>query len=201
MPLVHYLTHPQVHIDAEVEVTDWGLSDVGAARLTSLLGAPALLGVTRIVSSAERKAMETATLLAADLGLSPEIRAAMHENDRSATGFLPPEQFEVAADAFFAAPDESYRGWETARAAQHRIVSEVNACLASQGDGDLLLVGHGGVGTLLYCALAGLPVDRCHDQARAGGAPGGGNYFAFDSESRQPLHGWRPLEALVGLAA
>lgn len=37
------------------------------------------------------------------------------ENDRSSTGFLPPEEFEVVADAFFAQPGVSVRGWETAQ--------------------------------------------------------------------------------------
>lgn len=54
----------------------------------------------------------------------------MHENDRSATGFLPPSEFESVADEFFAKPEVRVRGWEPAIDAQARIRSEVDAVLA-----------------------------------------------------------------------
>ena len=34
----------------------------------------------------------------------------MHENDRAATGCLPPKEFEIAASQFFVAPEVSARG-------------------------------------------------------------------------------------------
>jgi hypothetical protein len=49
----------------------------------------------------------------------------MHENDRSATGFLPPDEFETVANRLFAEPLVSIRGWERAIDAQLRIVREV----------------------------------------------------------------------------
>lgn len=193
MALVRYLTHPEVRIDPNVEVPHWGLSDTGRARAKALAVSGALAGTTRVISSDEVKAIETAEPIAAALGFPVEIRPAMHENDRSATGFLPPAEFEATADAFFARPDDSVRGWETARTAQARIVGEVRACLAGHAGGDVLLVGHGGVGTLLYCALAGLEIDRRHDQVG-----GGGCVFAFDMAERMPLSGWQRMETLWG---
>lgn len=87
---VRYLTHPQVQIDPAKPVPDWSLNATGAARVAALAADPGALGATRrIVSSAEVKALETARPLALALGLSVEIRPDMHENDRSATGFLP----------------------------------------------------------------------------------------------------------------
>ena len=72
-----------------------------------------------IISSAEVKAVETAMPLAKALGCAHIIRDRMHENDRSATGFLPPDEFEAVADQFFAHPDMSTRGWGTARGGPH----------------------------------------------------------------------------------
>lgn len=194
MGIVRYLTHPQVVIDPAKPIPDWSLSTVGAARVAALAAQPgALSATTRVISSAETKALETARPLALALGVALEIRPAMHENDRSATGFLPPHEFEAVADAFFANPRESIRGWETALAAQTRIVAEVEACLASGGKGDLLIVGHGGVGTLLFCALSGLAIDRRFDQ----GPGGGGCWFQFDRTTRRPPSGWQPMERLA----
>lgn len=54
-------------------------------------------------------------------------------------------------------------------------------------DDDLVIVSHGGVGTLLLCWLAGVDIDRRHDQ------PGQGSWFSFDGGSRRLLHGWRRI--------
>ena len=191
--LVRYLTHPQVRIDPEVDVPDWGLSPEGRARVMGLAHSPGLAGTTRVISSRETKAVETARPLAEALGAALEIRDGLHENDRSATGYLPGPEFEALADRFFARPDQSAAGWETARDASTRICRAVDQALAGHGPGDVLFVGHGGVGTLLWCALSGVPIDRKHDQ----GPGGGGNWFGFDLTGRRPLTGWQPLETLI----
>ena len=189
--IVRYLTHPQVQIDPDVPVPQWGLSPVGRTRTEALANASWLARTTQIVSSGERKAIETAEIIAGPLGLMIEIREAMHENDRSATGFLKPAEFEEVADQFFAQPDRSVRGWERAIDAQARIVREAEAVLARDRPGDVLFVGHGAVGTLLFCHTAGQAIDRRHDQSA-----GGGHVFAFTRDGRKILHGWRRLEEI-----
>ena len=129
---IRYLTHPQVVIDPGLDVRRWSLSAAGRARVDRLAAAGVLAGTRTIVSSAETKARETAAPLAAALGLSVTVRENMHENDRSATGYLPAEAFERVADRFFADPDASVRGWETALEAQRRIVGEVVDLLAEK---------------------------------------------------------------------
>ena len=141
-----YLTHPQVDIGPARPVHDWQLSDVGRRRAERLASAAPLSAVSRIVSSAERKALETAAPIAEARGIAVEVRPAMHENDRRSTGFLPPARFEQVADQFFARPEESVLGWERAVDAQDRILGEVMACLAGGLRGDILFVGHGAVG-------------------------------------------------------
>lgn len=187
--VARYLSHPQVHRNPSIPVPEWGLNTLGRGRVEALRDAGWLTGTTQIVSSAERKAIETAEPIAKALGVAIEIRTAMHENDRSATGYLSPDVFEQVADRFFAEPDRSVRGWERAIDAQNRIVHEVETVLDRERPGDVLFVGHGGVGTLLMCHLAGYPIARIHDQAS-----GGGNYFSFDRMHRRLLHPWRPIE-------
>ncbi|MDA9442558.1 phosphoglycerate mutase [Bradyrhizobium sp. CCBAU 51745] len=189
--VVRYLTHPQVTIDPSIPVPDWGLSQMGRARTESVTATGQLSGTRQVISSGERKAIETAEIIAAKLGIGVEVRESMHENDRSATGFLVPDEFEATANQFFGQPHVSIRGWERAVDAQLRIVGEVEHVLARGTPGDVLFVGHGGVGTLLYCHYAGLAIDRVHDQLA-----GGGCFFAFTSQERRVLHGWRRLEEL-----
>ncbi|MEL6483103.1 MAG: histidine phosphatase family protein [Pseudomonadota bacterium] len=187
--VLRYLTHPQVAIDPDVPVPDWGLSALGRDRLAPLAAAGWPRGTVHLVSSGERKARETAAILAPALGLTPEIRPLTHENDRSATGFLPGPAFEEMADAFFARPGESVRGWERAVDAQARIVAEARAVVAEAPEGDILMVGHGAVGTLLLCHAAGRPIARSEDQPH-----GGGNIFVLDRATLTLQAGWHPLE-------
>ena len=141
----------------------------------------------RIVSSDERKALETATILGNDLGLDIEVRPDSREADRSATGFVPPDLHECLADRFFAEPEKSAEGWETAVAAQQRIVGALGDLIADT-DEDVAVVGHGAVGTLLMCHLTGLGIDRLHDQS------GQGHYWTMDCDTRTMLHRWVPID-------
>jgi broad specificity phosphatase PhoE len=189
--VVRYLTHPQVKIDPTVPVPSWGLNEVGRARAEAVATAGSLLDTTQIISSGERKAIETAEIIAAKLIVDVEVREAMHENDRSSTGFLMPDEFEAVAHQFFGQPHISIRGWERAIDAQLRIVREVEHVLARNKPGDVLLVGHGAVGTLLFCHYSRFAIDRIHDQPA-----GGGHCFAFAKEGRRVLHPWRRFEDL-----
>lgn len=191
--IARYLTHPQVLIDPHKNVRLWGLHEIGRSRVAAPAKSSALTGTTRVVSSSEIKALDTARPLAEALGCEVEVRERMHENDRSATGFLPPAEFENVADQFFTHPEVSIRGWEKAVDAQSRICREVEACLKSETSGDTLFVGHGAVGTLLFCALSGIPISRDHDQ----GPGGGGCYFAFPITGRKPLCGWQQMETMI----
>jgi broad specificity phosphatase PhoE len=189
-----YITHPQVKIDPQIAVPLWGLSEIGRARTKDAvaLGWPKQIG--RFASSEETKAIETAEILAEAAGISIEIADDMHENDRSATGFLPPPEFEKAADWFFANPDESFKGWERAIDAQARIVSAVEDILADHDPTvPIAFVGHGGVGTLLKCHLAGTPISRDRDQPG-----GGGNLFRFTLADRRVSCDWTPIEKWPG---
>ncbi|MCM2401318.1 phosphoglycerate mutase family protein [Rhizobium sp. S153] len=190
-----YVTHPQVKIDPGVPVPQWGLSDIGTQRARAAAALPWAQKLKRIVSSAEVKAMETAAILSEASGIGYESVEVMHENDRSATGFLPPPEFEKAADWFFANPTESFHGWEKAADAQRRIVDAVEAVLAGHDPADpIAFVGHGGVGTLLKCRLAGLPIARNRDQPG-----GGGNLFAFSLADRRITCDWTPMETWQGV--
>jgi broad specificity phosphatase PhoE len=167
MPSVFFITHPDVVIKPSVPVRDWPLTECGRERMRSLVAAACVHKVRSIFASSERKADEGAQILADGSG-SRDMWSfdELCENDRSATGYLP---------------------------AQARIICAIERILSqASGNGDLAIVGHGGTGTLLYCSLAGLPIDRRYDQP----ATNGGNWFAFDRASRRLLHdGWRSIDA------
>jgi broad specificity phosphatase PhoE len=189
-----YITHPQVKIDPDVPVPQWGLSPRGIERAIQASALPWATSLKRIASSRETKAIETAEILARACGVSVETFEVMHENDRSATGFLTPPEFEKAADCFFANPHDSFKGWERAIDAQARIVSAVDSLLADHDPSQpIAFVGHGGVGTLLKCHLGGEAISRSKDQPG-----GGGNLFRFSLADRRITCDWTAMETWQG---
>ena len=184
-----YLSHPEVKIDAQTPVPEWEISDQGRRRLVAACARGWPGRGWRIISSPETKAQQTAELLANRFALPLHIHPDMHEVDRSATGYLPHDQHEAMADTLFANPDIGPGGWESANAASARITKAFEEVLAEVSD-NLLFVGHGAVGSFLWCALTKTPITRAADQRRGGSfwagihGPGG---FA-------PGHAWQALE-------
>jgi broad specificity phosphatase PhoE len=187
MARVIYISHPEVVVDPKVPVPQWGLSPAGKARLKLFASDAALDGATSVWSSTETKARDGAAILAAARGLPHAEDTELGENDRSSTGFVPPPRFWELRDAFFARPDESVEGWETARYAQVRILGALDRVANHAPAGDIAVVAHGGVGALALAALSKADISVSFDQ------PEQGNWFTFDRETRRLISGWAPL--------
>ena len=184
--LLHVVTHPEVQVRPEIPVPEWSLSELGLRRAQGLVRLPWVRQVGHVFSSGEPKAVDTAQMLVQTLGDGTVVvEPDLGENDRSSTGFLPPAEFEELADLFFAHPRQSVRGWEPAACAQARVVRAVERCLRRAVSGDVVVVCHGAVGTLLWCHLAGESIDRRRDQ------PGQGSWYPVDLDTRRPLAGWQ----------
>lgn len=169
------LTHADVVVDPNVPVPEWGLNDTGLERHARFASNTALDDVAAIYVSTERKAREGAAPIASRLGLNAQLRSGLGENDRSATGFLPEDEFWPIVKTFFAEPDRSVRGWETAYDAQSRIVTALRAILSEAPNGDIAVVTHGGVATLLRCHLKQIDITQTEGQPH----PKGGCWYAF----------------------
>jgi broad specificity phosphatase PhoE len=189
-----FATHPQVRISADIPVPLWGLNELGRSRAAAFASQPLLARTTRLVSSDETKALETAAIIAIRTGLPIEIRHDLHENDRSSTGYVPQERFEELANAFFGHPFQSVEGWETAASAQSRVKAATVDLLRDDGT-DVLVVARGAVGTLLLCDLLRVPINRSEDQVGGDAVPGGGNYWTLDRSNQTVIHRWRGFEA------
>jgi broad specificity phosphatase PhoE len=172
-------------IDPGVPVPRWVLAPRRIARMRALAALPDMAGLTSIWASTEAKSIEGAGLLAARLGLPVRVHPGLGENDRSATGYLPEDEFQRVADAFFAQPEHSVRGWERAIDAQARIAAAIADILADSPPGPVAVVAHGGVGALLRAHLAGAPIARSWDQPTAG--------CRFTAHPGEPPSAWIPL--------
>ena len=189
MTAVYFISHPEVVVDRSVPVPEWDLSEKGRQRLELLVAQPWITTIGAVVSSEERKGRTAADRIAGELGLEVRYLAELGEMDRSSTGMLEPAEFDQVVEQYFAAPNDSVRGWETAVAAQDRIIAAVERVMAqTPADLNVAIVSHGGVGTLLLTHLKGAPISRAEDQ------PGQGHYFVFDRTTRTLMHGWQPID-------
>jgi len=189
---IYFITHPDVVIDPSIPVPRWPLSERGRHRMRRLLSQDWISHLEAIYCSTEQKAIDGAAILSEATGVPYRQLAALGENDRSATGYLPKAEFEATADAFFASPAESIRGWEPAVSSQARIVGALDYITrVAPGIGPVAVVSHGGVGTLLLCHLKGVPIARQEEQ------PGtsGGHYFLLREPGGTLVHGWTPIDA------
>jgi len=182
-----FTTHPEVTIDPLVPVERWRLSDVGLARMRRFAESPVVADVTSVWASTEAKAIEAAGILAARFGIGVAVDHDLGENDRRSTGFLPPAEFEQVTDAFFASPQQSIRGWERAVDAQQRVRRALDRILARHGSGDIAVVAHGAIGTLLLCSYRQQPITRQADQ------PFQGHYWIAALPSLTVQHAWKPM--------
>ncbi|WAJ28613.1 histidine phosphatase family protein [Antarcticirhabdus aurantiaca] len=191
MPALFFISHPEVIVDPGKPVERWCLSPTGVDRMRTFSQSPTPSNVRSIWSSTETKAIEAAGILAGALGLGISVSQDLGENDRSATGFLPPDEFESVADTFFASPADSIRGWERAVDAQARVRKAVTQIADDHREGDLAIVAHGAVGTLLFCTLSGKPIGRSFDQ------PFQGHYWTAALPSLEPIKGWMPIASRI----
>lgn len=149
--------HAAPRVQPDIRARDWPLSAEGrtqaerlAARLTALC-APAV-----VYSSPERKAFETAGLIACALGLKVERAGDLREHDRTGAGYLDADAFAAAIARFFTHPEELVFGRETAAQAGARFAAVVRELSARAPNRDILLVTHGTVLTLYAAAVAGV---------------------------------------------
>lgn len=179
-----FITHPEVLVDPALPVEDWPLSPQG--RMRASLIAELVPRDVQVISSSERKARDTAAILAAALSVDVLEDAELGEMDRSATGYLPPVEFEPTVDAFFSHPHRSVRGWERAIDAQQRIERAVRRHTEA-ANSSVAFIAHGGVGALLMASLLRTDISRSLDQ------PGLGSWFVFDGQSWTIRSGWTPI--------
>lgn len=148
--------HAQPRMLAEVNAQRWTLSEAGRASCGWLAAAFEREGVRRVYSSLEPKALETAALAAAALGLDVRPRDGLGENDRTGLPFATQEVHAARFHAFFDEPAKVSMGTESADAAHARFSAAVRRAVQESDGETLAVVAHGTVITLLISRANGL---------------------------------------------
>jgi broad specificity phosphatase PhoE len=126
----------------------WHLSVEGRQRCHALARELVPLDPSAIISSREPKAVETAQIVADQLGRPLEVNEELHEHDRSNVQWQGQEAFEAAVAAFFVRPRDRVFGNETADQAHHRFTAALERAIGSHPAQNIVVVSHGTVITL-----------------------------------------------------
>jgi broad specificity phosphatase PhoE len=150
------IRHSQSQPDPERPASQWPLTAEGRRRCAPLADRLATYAPDLIVTSRERKASETGSLVAARLGLPILVADGLHEHQREHVGWLSNPAFEQAVAAFFARPDELVFGEETAGQARARFEAARRGTIDMHPGQTVMMVTHGTVMTLFVAAHAGV---------------------------------------------
>ena len=134
--------------------SQWQLAKKGHQSCSRLAEKLADWQPTRIISSVELKAQQTAQNVATQLRLPVDTWPDLHEHVRYSTplrdggDFTSQADFEASVQRLFAAPEQLVFGRETARQAQQRFSTAIQRLLEAYPEQTLAVVAHGTVITL-----------------------------------------------------
>ncbi|MBU0708302.1 phosphoglycerate mutase family protein [Patescibacteria group bacterium] len=193
MAKIYYITHPKVKIDPEKFDKDWEISEEGQDQLQKLLGKDWVSQISIIYSSNERKAADSARMMAEKCCIAHKILDDLCGADRTGGrekhGFLTNAEFKKAADDFYKYPSKSSIEWEKASDAQERNILALEKIInENPPDSNIAIWGHGDAGILLLCHLLGKKISRDYDQ------PQMGSYFVYDSSTGKIDQLWQPID-------
>jgi broad specificity phosphatase PhoE len=166
--------HARPRIDPDIPPSKWELCPDGRIAAVALAGKLAVYSPACVVSSTERKAEETAHILADELKVPLEFDAGLGEHKRPSASFGSEQEFQARIAEIFANPRVPAPGGESAEEACERLA----AALARHAARPLVAVTHGTVLSLYIAYLLGLDA---HDLWRALHTP---DAFVFDAENK-----------------
>jgi broad specificity phosphatase PhoE len=151
-PALILVRHGRPAIDPDTPPTTWPLCDEGRDGCARIAERIAALKPTRVVASPEPKALQTAQILAAPLGLAVEVDPGLHEHKRQHLSFGTEEEFRQRIAQAFADPKAASPGGES----PHEACMRLAATLARHEGDPLLAVSHGTVMSFYLAEKLGL---------------------------------------------
>jgi broad specificity phosphatase PhoE len=148
------IRHSLSAVRPDVPPAKWHLTPEGVTRARAFAVRVDLGAASRIFSSSEPKAVETARVLGEVCGLPVEEVPDLHEHERPESRIVSGEQYEATIAALFARPSEIVFGSESADVARQRFTAAVTG-LVERHDGDIVIVTHGTVMALFVASHTG----------------------------------------------
>jgi broad specificity phosphatase PhoE len=147
------IRHAETLQDPATPSTEWALTNRGVEQARAVGHDLEGAGIVAIRASSDRKAMTTALLIGAGLGLEPHPDRRLVEQHRPSWGFLETSRFDSSVRDVFNRPDESISGAETGRTALERFKLAIEDADRNSPEGPIAAVSHGTVMALFISRL------------------------------------------------
>jgi broad specificity phosphatase PhoE len=175
------IKHAPPQVEPDVSSHEWKLSAAGRERAAALAERLRPHAPSIVFTSDEPKAIETAAIIAAALGVPHEAAPDLHEHDRSNVPQMPTREFISSMALFFKRSTDVVLGRETAEQARRRVTVAIDRLLETHETRDIAIVTHG---TVLALYLAAVMEGDPFDLWRRFGLP---SYVALDAESMEVI--------------
>ena len=141
-----FIRHSQSQPEVGVTAQEWQLTAEGRRRCIPLAVQLAAYNLDVIVTSTERKAIETGKLVSETLGILCRVEKNLHEHEReTAPYFETNAEFQEAVGALLARPSELVFGEETGHEARKRFAIAVESVMNANPQENIGIVTHGTV--------------------------------------------------------
>ncbi len=144
--------HAAVAVDTAVSAHKWELTEDGRIQTAKLASTLQPYTPTRIFTSPEPKAQQTAAVLAAQWQIPCSVQSGLEEHHRHGEPYLSREQFLQKIANLFARPDALVFGRESGAEARMRWETAVSQCSQQHPEENIVIVTHGTVLTLVLAA-------------------------------------------------
>lgn len=180
-----FITHPSVVVDPLIPIDEWQVSKEGLMQVEDLFSSTVLLNINSIYSSTEDKALTVAKIIADKYFImfnqEHQLKCLKEIKNRL---FIPPDKFLQATKKWFDHPKDNVNDWESRNDAEQRIVNCVTNIMSKEENNTVVIVGHGGTGTLLKCHIKKVDPSQSEDQQSQG------CYFVADWDKQELISDW-----------
>jgi broad specificity phosphatase PhoE len=149
------IRHSQPVIRADIPYEEWELSEHGRQCCISLTERIRVYRPVEVVTSREKKAIQTGKILAQILAIPATIEPGLHEHVRDDLGNLSRIFIETKLKHFFEQPSRLVFGRETAEQALRRFSAAMTDVIDLHPTGSLAIVAHGTVISLWVTNIIG----------------------------------------------
>ncbi|TFG04395.1 histidine phosphatase family protein, partial [Candidatus Thorarchaeota archaeon] len=158
-----FLRHAETRVESHVPSSEWSLSTAGQHSAEKLAETGVFDDIDSIVSSDEKKALQTAEPFCARLELEPIEEQLFRELDRGSVNLPSSEEYSNVVRWALTDLDTKYFDWETARSALNRVQVGVLRIENGFKENTVLVVSHGIVLSLFFANRLG-ELDKVYER-------------------------------------
>ena len=151
-----FLRHALTTIDKELPAEKWIISETGIEEICKVVSSGKFDDVDVIISSSEKKAIQTAFYLSERIEKEINLNPNLRELNRGEEVIETQEDYETKVWRIFDNPSECSFGWETAEETLGRFKRGISRIENTYSNKKIFIVSHGIVLTLFFGDLLGL---------------------------------------------